>query len=83
MTFCFLSAKPKRLNLELEVDMVLLSLILHGIHSVDRQPDQNMMQVCVCMVLEDLGQGRGRDGAVSEDYLNKSNYFDKLQATKC
>lgn len=50
--------------------MVLLSLILHGRHSVVRQPGQNMMQVCVCMVL-DLGQGRGRGGAVSEDYFNK------------
>lgn len=57
--------KPKRLNLELEMDTMLLSLFLHRRHSVDRQPDQNIMQVCVCMVLEDLGQGRGRGGAVS------------------
>lgn len=52
--------------------MVLLSLILHRKHSVYRQSDQNIMQVYVHMVLEDLGQGRGGDGAVSEDYLNKS-----------
>lgn len=31
-----------------------------------------MMQVGACMVLEDLGQGRRRGGAVSEDYLNRS-----------
>lgn len=58
--------------MELEVEMVLLSLILHRKHSVYRQSDQNIMQVYVHMVLEDLGQGRGGDGAVSEDYLNKS-----------
>lgn len=44
-TCCFLSAKLKRFSSELEVETVLLSLILHGRYSGDRQLDQNMMQV--------------------------------------
>lgn len=68
--------------MELEVEMVLLSLILHRKHSVYRQPDQNIMQVCVHMVWKTLDR-EGVEMVQFQKTISTNHYFDKLQVTTC